>query len=49
MIFTSTGGCNPYSLASSYTISVFNLQNFKYSAVFSGTGIDLQQFETNTA
>lgn len=49
MIFTSAGGYNPCSLASSYPISVFNLQNLKYSTVFSGAGIDLQQFETNTA
>lgn len=49
MIFSSAGGYKLYLLAFSNTISVFNLQNSKFSTDFSGASIDLQQFQTNIA
>lgn len=47
VIFTSAGGCKPYSLSN--IVSLFSFQNSKSSTDFSGASIDLQQFQTNTA
>lgn len=47
VIFTSAGGCKPYSLPLSNIVSLFSLQNSKSSTDF-GARIDLQQFQTNS-